>query len=143
MLSHTTPNGRERPVAYALSAAECNYTQIYKKALAVVWGVKTFHQYMYMHGLNFTSITDNLQLTALFSPDSKCISNCHFMAAETGTLPGGAVEGVCVCVWVGGGGMIKHSEKRLNQCFLLHVHKELTETLNVVDTVREFIATND
>ena len=36
------------------------------------------------------------------------------------------------------------SENRLNQCFLLHVHKELTETLNVVEEIeREFIATND
>ena len=35
------------------------------------------------------------------------------------------------------------SEKKLNQCFSLHVHKELTETLNVVDIAREFIATND
>ena len=35
------------------------------------------------------------------------------------------------------------SENRLNQCFLLHVHKELTETLNVEEIAREFIATND
>ena len=28
-------------------------------------------------------------------------------------------------------------------CFMLHAHKELTETLNVVDIAREFIATND
>ena len=35
------------------------------------------------------------------------------------------------------------SENRLNQCFLLHFHKELTETLNVEEIAREFIATND
>ena len=64
------PDGGEQPVAYAsrtLSPVECNYAQIDKEALAVVWGVKKFHQYLY--GLNFTRITDHQPLTALFSPD--------------------------------------------------------------------------
>ena len=30
------------------------------------------------------------------------------------------------------------TEKRLNNCFLLHVHKELTDSINVTDVAVEF-----
>ena len=70
VLSHIMPNGVERPVAYAsrtLTTAERNYAQIDKEALAVAWGVKRFHQYLY--GLHFTLVTDHQPLTALFCPE--------------------------------------------------------------------------
>ena len=35
------------------------------------------------------------------------------------------------------------TEKRLNNCFLLHVHKELTDSINVTDNAVEFINAND
>ena len=35
------------------------------------------------------------------------------------------------------------TEKRLNNCFLLHVHIELTDSINVTDVAVEFINAND
>ena len=35
------------------------------------------------------------------------------------------------------------TEKRLNNCFLLHVHKELTDSINVTDVAVEFTNVND
>ena len=34
------------------------------------------------------------------------------------------------------------TEKRLNNCLLLHVHKELTDQLNITDIANEFISAN-
>ena len=109
VLSHTMPDGGERPVAYAsrtLSPAECNYAQIDKEALAVVCGVKKFHQYLY--GLNFTLITDHQPLTALFSPDrsisatagSRLQRQALFLSAyaytiKIGTLPSMRMQTRC------------------------------------------------
>lgn len=45
VLSHHTPEGVERPIAYAsrsLSETEKKYSQIEKEALSLVWGVKKF-----------------------------------------------------------------------------------------------------
>lgn len=58
VLSHIMPDGDERPVAYAsrtLSAAEKNYSQLEKEGLAVVFGVKKFHNYLY--GRHFQTIS--------------------------------------------------------------------------------------
>ena len=45
VISHITPNGSERSVAYTsrtLTASECNYTQVEKEALSLVFGIKNF-----------------------------------------------------------------------------------------------------
>ena len=59
-------DGQERPVAYAsrtLAPAELNYAQIEREALAIVFAVRKFHQYLY--GRQFTLMTDHRPLCKL------------------------------------------------------------------------------
>ena len=60
-------NGEEKPVAYAsrtLSPAEVNYVHIEREALAIIFGVKRFNQYLY--GCEFILVTDHHPLCKLF-----------------------------------------------------------------------------
>ena len=69
MISHTYVDGTERPIAYAsrtLSAAERNYSQIDKEALALVFAVQKFHPYLY--GRKFVLLTDHKPLVTLLGP---------------------------------------------------------------------------
>jgi len=59
-LVHVIQDGLEQPVAYAsrsLQPAEQKYVQIEHEALAIIFAVKCFHQYVY--GWEFTLVTDH------------------------------------------------------------------------------------
>lgn len=60
VLSHICPDGIERIIQYAsqtLSNTQKSYSQIDKKAYAIIFEVKKFYQYI--HGGHFTLITDH------------------------------------------------------------------------------------
>ena len=68
VISHITPEG-DKPIAYAsrkLTKPETNYSQLEKEALAIVYGVRIFHQYLC--GKKFTLLTDHKPLTYLLGP---------------------------------------------------------------------------
>ena len=68
VLSHVMEDGQERPIAYAsrtLSPAEKNYAQIEKEGLAIIFGVKKFHYYLY--GRPFVIESDHQPLSYLFN----------------------------------------------------------------------------
>ena len=65
VISHTMPDGSERPIAFAsrtLSNSERNYAQIEREALSLIFGVKRFHSYLYGR------TTDHKPLTAILGP---------------------------------------------------------------------------
>lgn len=69
VLSHIFDDEEERPIAYAsrsLSASEQNYSVIEKEALAIVFGIKKFHQYLF--GRCFSLLPDHRPLTLLLGP---------------------------------------------------------------------------
>nr|XP_037289927.1 uncharacterized protein K02A2.6-like [Rhipicephalus microplus] len=69
VLSHRV-GGIDYPIAFrlrTLGKAEKNYSQLEKEALALVFGVTRFRDYLY--GTHFELVTDYKPLTGLFSPD--------------------------------------------------------------------------
>ena len=68
VLSHRMENGDERPICYVsrtLTDAEKRYSQLDKEALAIIFGVKKYHHYLY--GRKFELKTDHKPLTHIFS----------------------------------------------------------------------------
>ena len=68
-LSHLMEDGSERPIAFAsrsLATAEKHYSQLDKEAMAIIFDVKHFHQYIC--GRSFTIVSDHRPLMHLLSP---------------------------------------------------------------------------
>ena len=98
--------GLERPICFAsrtLSTAERNYSQLEKEALALIFALKKFHDFLWGH--KFQLITDHKPLLGLFSPDksiptmaSGCIQRwalllqayCFILKHRSGALLGTA-----------------------------------------------------
>ena len=71
VLSQQMEDGLEHPVTYAsrsLSKAERNYFQLDCEGLAVVFGVKKFH--MYLYGRDFLITADHKPLLGLFKEEN-------------------------------------------------------------------------
>ena len=67
-LVHVMNDNSEKPVAYAsrtLTKSEMAYAQIEREGLALVFGVRRFHQYLY--GRSFVLVTDHRPLCKIFS----------------------------------------------------------------------------
>lgn len=69
VLFHRYPDGSERPIrneSKTLTATQRKYSQIQKEAMAIVFGLKKFYQYLY--GRHFILVTDHKPLVSLFHP---------------------------------------------------------------------------
>ena len=62
VLSHKGSDGKERPIAFA------SRSQLEKEGLAIVFGVKKFHQYIF--GRRFTILSDHKPLQHIFKETS-------------------------------------------------------------------------
>ena len=68
VLAHQMPDGEERPVGFAsrsLTLTERKYSQLDKEALAIIFAVKKYHQFLY--GRQFALKTDHKPLVHIFS----------------------------------------------------------------------------
>jgi len=84
VLSHIMDDGQERPRAYTsrtFTAAEKNYSQLKKEALAVVFAVGKFHNYLY--GRQFMTESDHQPLSYIL----KQYHQQHLLESRDGHLP--------------------------------------------------------
>ncbi|KAJ7993898.1 hypothetical protein DPEC_G00259470 [Dallia pectoralis] len=67
VLLHVMEDGSERPLGFmsrTLTPAEKRYSELNKEGLAIIFGIKRFHKYIY--GRTFTISTDHKPLISLF-----------------------------------------------------------------------------
>jgi hypothetical protein len=86
------PNGQEQPIAFAsrsLSNTEKKYSQLDKEGLAIVFGVKKYHQYLY--GRHFTVLTDHKPLLGLLG-ENKSVPIMASPRVQRWSLPLGGYD---------------------------------------------------
>ena len=69
-LFHRYSDGSERPIAnisMTLTASQHNFSQMQKEALAIIYALKKFFQYLY--GRKFILVTDHQPVVAMFGPN--------------------------------------------------------------------------
>lgn len=69
VITHVMPDNTERPIAYAsrtLLSSECNYVQIEKEVLGIVFG-------KFLYGRKFILVTDHKPLLTLLGPKSQIL----------------------------------------------------------------------
>ena len=72
VLSHVSTDGTEQPIdcySRTLSKAEKNYSQLDKEGLAVIFGLKKSHQFVY--GRHVTIVSDHKPLLTLFGENKQ------------------------------------------------------------------------
>lgn len=92
VLSHRMEDGSEKPVSYmsrTLTKAEKNYSQLDKEGLAIMFGIKKFHRYLY--GRASTICTDHKPLISLFS-EKKAIHQMGSPRVQRWAVTQGAYE---------------------------------------------------
>ena len=75
MLSHILPDNSEHPTAFAsrtINKHEKVYSHLDKEGVAIIFGIKKFHQYVY--GRHFTLVTDNQVLRHIFATDATILT---------------------------------------------------------------------
>ena len=71
VISHVMPDSSEHPIVYgsrSLLTSEQNYSQLEKEALAIIFGIKKFHKFLY--GRPFMLVTDHKPLVTILGPRS-------------------------------------------------------------------------
>ena len=81
VLSHSFPDRYKWPLAFAsctLSSSEKNHSQVEKEALALMFGISKFHQYIY--GRQFTLLTDHQPLLSILGPKQRAAARMKHWA---------------------------------------------------------------
>ena len=145
VLFHRYPDGSERPIANAsktLSPTQRRYSQIQREALAVIFGLKKFHHFLY--GRKFILVTDHKPLVAMFNPAkgtptiaanrlarwALTLSQYEYTVEYQSTKDHGNADALS-CLPVGGDDDFDREEERADVSIVCNV-RELSRQLNPV-----------